>query len=214
MVICHPPEFEILISTFTYAGHKQNYPPGIWKVEVFTNGYNNNIIKLSFDNEHCLWSNYQIFSHNIASTSYILVRWRWCSLCTPSWIFIALGHWNNIQSAGRYVAPLTHIILISNQPVFALNYFAACMAQKQKYQCYSVLSDLGLDPTIYRTRRTHTNQLVPTHVVYIYTRLKIKPNSVRIRSLSCQIFVLPSTGFELTPLIHCSTNRLALCPAP
>jgi hypothetical protein len=46
MVICHPPEFEILISTFTYAGHKQNYPPGIWKVEVFTNGYNNNIIKL------------------------------------------------------------------------------------------------------------------------------------------------------------------------
>ena len=26
--------------------------------------------------------------------------------------------------------------------------------------------------------------------------LKIKPNSVRIRSLSCQMFVLPSTGFE------------------
>ena len=30
----------------------------------------------------------------------------------------------------------------------------------------------------------------------------------------CQIFVLPSTGFELTPLIHCSTIRLALHPAP
>jgi hypothetical protein len=43
--------------------------------------------------------------------------------------------------------------------------------------------------------------------IYIYIRLKIKPNSVRIRFLSCQIFVLPSTGFELTPLIHCSTNR-------
>jgi hypothetical protein len=27
-------------------------------------------------------------------------------------------------------------------------------------------------------------------------RLKIKPNSVKIRFLSCQIFVLPSTGFE------------------
>ena len=27
-------------------------------------------------------------------------------------------------------------------------------------------------------------------------RLKNKPNSVRIRSFSCQIFVLPSTGFE------------------
>ena len=45
-------------------------------------------------------------------------------------------------------------------------------------------------------------------------RLKIKPNSARIRFLNCQIFVLPSTGFELTPLIHCSTNRLALYPAP
>ena len=48
----------------------------------------------------------------------------------------------------------------------------------------------------------------------IYIRLKIKPNSVRIRFLSCQIFVLPSTGFEPTPLLHCSTIRLALRPAP
>ena len=28
------------------------------------------------------------------------------------------------------------------------------------------------------------------------------------------MFVLPSTGFEPTPLIHCSTIRLALCQAP
>ena len=47
-----------------------------------------------------------------------------------------------------------------------------------------------------------------------YIRLKIKPNSVRIRFQSCQIFVLPSTRFEPTPLIHCSTIRLALRPAP
>ena len=33
--------------------------------------------------------------------------------------------------------------------------------------------------------------------------------------LGCQIFfVLPSTGFEPTPLLHCSTIRLALRPAP
>jgi hypothetical protein len=50
--------------------------------------------------------------------------------------------------------------------------------------------------------------------IYIYICLKIKPNSVRIRFLSCQIFVLPPTGFELTPLIHCSTIPLALRPAP
>jgi hypothetical protein len=50
--------------------------------------------------------------------------------------------------------------------------------------------------------------------IYIYIRLKIKPNSVRIRFYSCQIFVLPSTGFEPTPLLHYSTIRLALRPAP
>jgi hypothetical protein len=41
--------------------------------------------------------------------------------------------------------------------------------------------------------------------IYICIRLKIKPNSVRIRFMRSQIFVLPSTGFELTPLIHCIT---------
>ena len=59
------------------------------------------------------------------------------------------------------------------------------------------------------TCNTHTH----THT-HIYTRLKIKPNSVRIRFQSCQIFVLPQTGFEPTPLIHCSTIRLSLRPAP
>jgi hypothetical protein len=39
-------------------------------------------------------------------------------------------------------------------------------------------------------------------------------NGVRIIFVSCHICILPLTGFELTPLIHCSTNRLALCPAP
>jgi hypothetical protein len=41
-------------------------------------------------------------------------------------------------------------------------------------------------------------------------RLKIKPNSVRIRSLSCQFFVFPSTGFELTPTCLMSISRFSL----
>ena len=41
----------------------------------------------------------------------------------------------------------------------------------------------------------------------VYIRLKIKPNSVKIRFESCQCFVFPSMGFEHTPLIHCSTIR-------
>ena len=56
--------------------------------------------------------------------------------------------------------------------------------------------------------------ILTKHINIVYIRLKIKLNSVRIRCLSCQIFVLPSTGFELTPLIYCSTIRLALRPAP
>jgi hypothetical protein len=48
--------------------------------------------------------------------------------------------------------------------------------------------------------------------MYTCIRLNMKPNSVRIRYLSWQIFVLPSMRFALTPLIHCGTNRLALCP--
>jgi hypothetical protein len=75
---------------------------------------------------------------------------------------------------------------------------------------HSVVSDVG-----YFLRRLNLRDVgSETSVNDIYIRLKIKPNSVRIRSLSFQIFVPPSTGFEHAPLIHCSTNRLALCPVP
>ena len=40
------------------------------------------------------------------------------------------------------------------------------------------------------------------HVVHVYIPLKIKPNSVRIRSLSWQIFILPSTGFKLVDTLQ------------
>ena len=36
------------------------------------------------------------------------------------------------QSEGRHVAPLGHIILIPNQPVFAFLLNAACLAEKQQ----------------------------------------------------------------------------------
>jgi hypothetical protein len=39
---------------------------------------------------------------------------------TLRWIFIVLAHWNN-SCEDRHVAPLTHIILIPSQPVFALS---------------------------------------------------------------------------------------------
>ena len=60
---------------------------------------------------------------------------------------------------------------------------------------------------------------VNTHIFFLGLRARWnlsaqRSNSNTVWFLSCQIFVLPSTGFELTPLIHCSTNRLALCPVP
>ena len=54
------------------------------------------------------------------------------------------------QSTGRHIAPLGHIILITNQPVFALS--PVCLAEKQHIPIlYSGLTRPGLEPTIYRT---------------------------------------------------------------
>jgi hypothetical protein len=55
--------------------------------------------------------------------------------------------------------------------------------------------------------------IIACHMTFLHGFVEIKTIKL-ITSLSCQIFVLPSTGFEFTPLIHCSINRLALCPAP
>ena len=64
------------------------------------------------------------------------------------------------------------------------------------------------------TQKSNSNTVWFNFQTYIYIRLKIKPNSVKIRFLSCQICVFASTGLDLTPLIHCSTIRLVLRPAP
>ena len=50
--------------------------------------------------------------------------------------------------------------------------------------------------------------------LHISMRLKIEPNSVRISFLELTNLISLTTGFELTPFIHCSTNHLALCPGP
>ena len=60
------------------------------------------------------------------------------------------------------------------------------------------------------TRMLWNIRLVLFLTNFCYISLKIKPNSVRIRSLNCHLFVLPSTRFELTPLIHSGTNRFVL----
>jgi hypothetical protein len=49
--------------------------------------------------------------------------------------------------------------------------------------------------------------------MYIYV-WKLNQAVLELDFWAVKFFVLPSTGFELTPLIHCSTIRLALRPAP
>ena len=43
-----------------------------------------------------------------------------------------------------------------------------------------------------------------------YECLNIQPNSVRGRFWDDIVFVLSSAGFEITPLVHCSTNLLGI----
>ena len=53
------------------------------------------------------------------------------------------------------------------------------------------------------------------NIAYIFMYVwKLNQTVLELDLWADKCFVLLSTGFELTPLIHCSTNHLALCPAP
>ena len=56
----------------------------------------------------------------MARTSYILMKWWCCQLCTRQIRRVGFYSASSLkqQSAGRHVATLVHIILIPNQPVF------------------------------------------------------------------------------------------------
>ena len=49
--------------------------------------------------------------------------------------------------------------------------------------------------------------------IYIYV-WKLNQTVLELDFRAVKFFVLPSTGFEPTPLLHCSTIRLALPRAP
>ena len=104
-------------------------------------------------------------------------------------------------------------------PISLTEHLHECLSEKvdsfSKFQntIYQIIFTLPSFIYMYMRRYIFTPNHF-SHFCFNFIRLKIKPNSARIRSLSCQMFVLPSTVFELTPLIHCSINHLALCPAP
>jgi hypothetical protein len=67
------------------------------------------------------------------------------------------------QSAGRYVAPLGHIILIPSRPVFDLSP-DCCMLSGEATNTNVIVFGLTrpwLDPTIYLTRKTSTLTITP-----------------------------------------------------
>ena len=68
-----------------------------------------------------------------------------------------LAHRN--KSADRHVAPLGHIILIPNQPVFVLSPYCCVLSGKATNTNFIVfsLTRSGLEPMIYCTQGEHTN---------------------------------------------------------
>ena len=80
---------------------------------------------------------------------------------TLGWIFIVLTHRNN---AGRHVAPLGHIILLSSQPVIG-------KSNKWHLIVFGVTRPV-LEPTIYRTRCRHLNYYT-TDAIDMKTRCEI-----------------------------------------
>jgi hypothetical protein len=63
----------------------------------------------------------------------------------------------------------------------------------------------------------HWPNKVETFSIYIYIYIyiwKLNQAVLELDFRAVKFFVLPSTGFEPTPLIHCSTIRLAVRPAP
>jgi hypothetical protein len=68
----------------------------------------------------CLTWNEQYFSHIMVRSGYISTRW--CLFCTRPTHFVGFYSAASLkqQSAGRYAAPIGHIILILSQPIFVL----------------------------------------------------------------------------------------------
>ena len=80
---------------------------------------------------------------------------------TLGWIFIVLTHRNN---AGRHVAPLGHIILVSSRPVIG-------KSNKWHFIVFAVTRPV-LEPPIYHTRCRHPNYYT-TDAIDMKTRCEI-----------------------------------------
>ena len=65
------------------------------------------------------------------------------------------------QSADRHVAPIGHIILMPNQPVFALSPQCCVLSEEATNSNFIVFGFTcsGFEPTIYRTRGEHANHI-------------------------------------------------------
>ena len=108
------------------------------------------------------------FTPNDKSFSYIMTKTSYIQWVDHDVCFVLDQH-NELdfhsstslqqQSAGRHVAPLRHIILILNQPVFTVPLNAAYLTEKQQIPTVQCLIWPGVKPTIYHTHR-YTNDAV------------------------------------------------------
>ena len=97
------------------------------------------------------------FSYVMSRTSWI--KWWWSLLWTRSnmlsWIFYSAS-WLKQQSAGRHVAPLRHIILISSQAFCSYSLILHVQNRSSKNQFHSIWFDMTRVPALETRMVTNT----------------------------------------------------------
>jgi hypothetical protein len=121
----------------------------------------------------------QFFSYIMARISSFSMRWWWGPLCTWPTRWIELLYRASTlkqQSANRHVAPLGHIILIPNQPVFSLSpYCCALSGESITTNCiFFGFTRPGFEPTIYCTPGEHTNNSATGTVMQYWNVIDLK----------------------------------------
>jgi hypothetical protein len=123
-----------------------------------------------------------------------------CSVCSQFLFIITWFYYNQISVTFRLRSRLSssYHIAVLNTPL----YFRKVTYVKQhncKYYCIPFIYFFGICVLTHTQSHIYiyiyTSKMQHNHIKNLSKRLKIKPNRVKIRSLSWQFFVLPSTGF-------------------
>ena len=106
--------------------------------------------------------------------------------CRVGFLFIVLAHWNKCE--GRHVMPL-HYSAWANQLILLS---AACLAEKQKYQLYSLWQDptgLELRSTTFKASTLNITPLMQFAYLYIMSMEKVNVWISPDNAIHCMNFI-------------------------